>query len=66
LLLLIAIGIAVDFVVLSAYAAGAAQVRRRLREPRYQRGISLSAGLLFVLTGAALASANLAAWFGSR
>jgi threonine/homoserine/homoserine lactone efflux protein len=66
LLVLIAIGIGVDFVVLAAYAAGAAQVRRWLREPRFQRGINLSAGSLFVLTGAGLAWANLIAWSSSR
>ena len=66
LLVLIAIGIGVDFVVLAAYAAGAAQVRGWLREPRYQRSVNLAAGLLFVVTGAALAWANIAAWRGSR
>jgi len=59
LLLLVAIGIAVDIVVLSAYALGAASVRRWLQTPRFQRALNLVAGGLFVVTGVSLVYSTL-------
>jgi threonine/homoserine/homoserine lactone efflux protein len=60
ILVLVAIGIAVDIVVLSGYALGAASVRRWLQTPRFQRALNLAAGGLFLLTGASLVYSTLA------
>jgi threonine/homoserine/homoserine lactone efflux protein len=65
LFVLAGIGIAVDFVVLSAYALGAASVRRWLKTPRYQRWLNLVSGALFVFTGVALAMGSIGAWRGT-
>lgn len=65
LLVLIAIGIAVDILVLSAYALGAASVRRWMLEPRWQRSLNMAAGALFVSTGALLAVGTIAALQGA-
>jgi threonine/homoserine/homoserine lactone efflux protein len=54
LIVLLAIGIGVDIVVLSAYGLGAASVRRWMRRPRSQRWLNLTAGALFVATGVLL------------
>jgi threonine/homoserine/homoserine lactone efflux protein len=64
LVLLVAIGIAVDIVVLSAYALGAASVRRWLQTPRFQRALNLAAGGLFVLTGAGLVYSTVSVYRG--
>ncbi len=64
LLILLAIGIAVDIVVLSAYALGAASVRRWMLKPQFQRWLNLTAGALFLLIGALLACTTIAALRG--
>jgi len=64
LLLLTAIGIAVDIGVLSAYALAAARARSWLQDARLQRAVSLVAGALFASTGALLAISNAKALAG--
>ncbi|HZF15788.1 MAG TPA: LysE family translocator [Steroidobacteraceae bacterium] len=64
LLVLLAIGIAVDIVVLGAYALGAASVRRWMLRPQFQRWLSLTAGALFLIIGALLAFTTIAAFRG--
>lgn len=65
LLILLVIGITVDIGVLSAYALGAASVRRWMLEPRWQRSLNMTAGALFALTGALLAVGTIAALQGA-
>ena len=59
LVVIAAIGTAVDLVVLAGYAVTAARVRRWMASDRHQRALNLAAGTLFAVVGLTLIAFNL-------